>query len=667
MSKSNRHILPLAIAAVCILLFWVFAVYILPGSTIFSRPAANYAEDTPTRQVVPAPGDTYEAAFRMPFERLFSITTEWDKDSLLTSSRIDMTLELISNGTVIHSQKIVTPNENFTLPKNTKLERSAVCTFRITVNNNDGGAILLLPADGETPMLTFNGNNYGAGTKSFFTIFLLLSSGIALFAVYYHGKNKDAFSTTVDLFDKVIIGIVVLESLLMISQYFDLFCIARSSDMILSSNKPINRFYDYLYDASVYDEASDFRMLHNYSPLLYLLMALLELPFKLLMPNAEPDFRYGRFSMMLNLIILLLLLLGAYLIGKLMDKYACSAKQKTFTILLYFTSSFIIYSVTGFGQLDIIYVCIFLWALQYYGKGNNRIFSLIISIGIAFKTLPIIAFIPLILLYNKKIRDIVINLGIALGFPALMYIIFCMGTKYGVIQDIVSLDYPFAEYLMGVKGTYLSLFVIAYALICLICYFVNISEAPRRDVLLYSGLVILSVYTAMLSFMTTWHPQWLTMYCVILAIVLPFYKNLTNLNLVVIVTECLLLIKNLIKGPDIKMLSNGLLTGSMYYSGTTFARMMSNISPYVGTVVTSIYVGTSFFLLFYLIRHIPCEKNLAQAPSEKNPAVASSEKKTVPAPAAEISDTLPMTEILLRLVPFQCVLLFFVWCYCFIG
>ncbi|MBO4928261.1 MAG: hypothetical protein J5379_08450 [Clostridiales bacterium] len=647
MSKSKRLTLTMAIMAVCLIVFWAVAVYLFPGASIFSRPVANYNSRSETQYIVPAKGNVYEDSFYLPFERLFSIEMQWEEMNLIEAPLIDFDMQLLSNGQVVYSKKIQTPNESFSIPKGLRLEKDAAFTFRIVVNSNDYGASMLSHKASAAPCLTFNGDNYGAGA-TFFTVFWFLSGLVAMVTIFVHESAKDPLAPMLDQFDKLVIGLVALESILMISFFFDHFCIARTGDMILSSDKPFHRFYDYLYDASIIDEPSEYRMLHNYSPLLYIVAAILSLPARL-MPGADPTTRYGTTAMFIKLVVFLLWLLAAHLLNGLLKNAKCSDAQRKTTVLLFFTSSYILYAVPGFGQLDIIYFCIFLYALRYYGLGNNRIFALVMSVGIAFKAFPIMACIPLILLYNKKVKDILINLLISLSIPGLLYGIFCLGTRYGILLDIANREFPFSNYLMGVSVDKISFFVFAYTAICVVAYFVDISGKDQRTTLMYGTLVILAVYTDMLVFMT-WHPQWMTMYAISLAILLPFYTKFKSLHLAAFALETLLLIKVAIVELGTHVLSYGILTMStINVSGTYLREVANNISPHADRVVTSMCAGVAVCLLVYMIVKNPDRCKSTEGALQTEP------------------QTLSRLEFLARLVPFQCLLLLYVWCYCFTG
>ena len=186
--RSKSPVITLTLIMGCILLCWLFAVTYLPDSTLFQRPASNFTADT-AGYIVPEAGVVFEEQFTMPYDRLFSININWDKADLTASTPIDADLHLLCGDQVVCSKKIVTPNDIFTIPKNTQISKGTEYTFRLVINRNDGEAKLMVPAEAKgtsAPAMSINGNNYGAGA-SFFTnspqmIFPASSSGLLSFA-----------------------------------------------------------------------------------------------------------------------------------------------------------------------------------------------------------------------------------------------------------------------------------------------------------------------------------------------------------------------------------------------------------------------------------------------------------------------------------------------------
>ncbi len=280
-------------------------------------------------------------------------------------------------------------------------------------------------------------------------------------------------------------------------------------------------FYTYCYDkinsgAYVETYGSTVRGLYpNYNYLIYLFVGLVNLPVVLISKLCGME-SYNEIAAItwLSAILMALCILGAILLYKLAKEMGMKENQARWAGMLFVTSIILLFGTVGYSQLDIIIVDVVLWALLYYQRDKMYTFSLIMSLAIMLKSMPLMIFIPLILLVEKRPLHIIKHLLIALCGTILFKIIVHFDSAYKIIEEIYKQDYFFVDrfFTSGITVGFasISLFTLGYIILCIYCFDYKKTEERWK----YIIVVPVVVYTLFACFIM-WHPNWL-------AIITPF-------------------------------------------------------------------------------------------------------------------------------------------------
>jgi len=182
-------------------------------------------------------------------------------------------------------------------------------------------------------------------------------------------------------------------------------------------------------------------------------------------------------------------------------------KFNNFYFALLATSPFFIYSLFIFSQYDILPLLFIIFGLFYFSKNDIYKASLFFGFSITFKYFGAIAFIPLLLIYEKSIPKLVINLAIFI-------------TPYGIERFIYSnspgfvasvLNYPIANTKLfyptipTIGSDKIHIFIFIYVVICALAYFK--SSANLAEKFRYGNYFAFAAISSVFM-LIDWHPQW---------------------------------------------------------------------------------------------------------------------------------------------------------------
>ncbi|MDR2447189.1 MAG: hypothetical protein LBD58_07865 [Treponema sp.] len=173
-------------------------------------------------------------------------------------------------------------------------------------------------------------------------------------------------------------------------------------------------------------------------------------------------------------------------------------------VFLFFTSAYFFVPVLVIVQYDIICLFFILAGFYFYLKNNGKLFLLFFAIATPLKFFPILVFIPLVLLKEKKILRIVINCGLALSPLAALRILF-PGHSSIPVEDSTFLRLTTSALKLFSVGPSLPVFLIIYALVCAYCYFKTPAPEDKNKI---SSYVCLFIYLT-LSMSIAFHPYWI--------------------------------------------------------------------------------------------------------------------------------------------------------------
>ena len=265
------------------------------------------------------------------------------------------------------------------------------------------------------------------------------------------------------------------------------------------------------------------------------------------------------------------------------------------------------------GQIDIIYVIIMLWAMPFYFSGKYKTFSFVMAFALAIKLLPFMVFFPLILLTNKKIKDIAVNSAICLSVTVFFKLVFDRGIGSEAISGHITDRYSYLDKLFDNRlGMSMSLFVLAYVAICIYCYLKDLDTSDKKMLLFYSMLVMFSVYGFFTAFID-WHSQWLVPLILSFAYLVPFIAKKNRVLIVECVLEALIILVSDSVCGTAYMIDNGLLALPEYeYQGISITEAMKNITPFAPEMLITLQAAGVIGLIVYFAKENPFRKEHAQ-------------------------------------------------------
>jgi hypothetical protein len=311
-----------------------------------------------------------------------------------------------------------------------------------------------------------------------------------------------------------VLYVLALAGCYILFQQTDLFHTSSSSYAYLNGH--IADYYDYNSKIIVGDDPF-------YLPLIYVIFAIWNIPLKFL--GLMHDVAAGGVTLTVpelawtKLLIVVFYFATAhvmFLIGRSLSGQPQRAKS---IAVIFATSPIAVFGVLIFGQYDIIGVFFTMVGFYFYIKRDYWKFSLFFSLAISLKMFPLVAFLPLLLLVEKRILHIVKYGAVALTATALQIILYYPSTAFR--NDFFSVASGRMSILAELNLSPVNSSPYLITLLTVICIYAYIKEVDL-EAEQYRTAINLSLLSYAVLFSTVfWHPQWLLM-------IVPYFA-LTNL------------------------------------------------------------------------------------------------------------------------------------------
>ena len=588
-----------------------FAVLVLVGAALMtfvpklSLWSRTYNNEL-ARYVSLAPGQSLDVEFDSPCEVINSISIDIKgvESGGEPIGLIDVDLVLESHdGTPLftgHIQSLY--EENFDVGGLSTTGQGPF-TLTFTFNSAEAGIenILVGVTDDGNLAYTVKGINCGAPTKSMFlTVYILFSVLVLVFA-YYTTQNDSKISAMIE---KLLFVTGVIFAIIFVNQLYDLFMTAKCGLNLIDSIKQgrLLDYYDIAYSKELDNGSSSMFFGYNYNIFIALPAAVLMLPFSFFVDDIYYNV-FGEFvTLYMKVVVALMVVWSIKLTQKLGETCGMPEEYNRSVKIIYAFSPFMLYISILFGQIDIMYVILMLIALPFYYQGRYKMFSLIMAFSVVMKLIPFMAFIPLILLVNKRIRDIALNTLICISVKLGTLLLFENGTGYSAIMNLMSDWHGFINKLIADKAGGHSLFVIAFAGICIYCYMKEVDTGDKKNLLYHSMLVIFAVYASFAAFVD-WHPQWLIPLVLSAAFLIPMCSKKFEVLLLFSVLEVLMILGGEGKLNTIFMIQNGLIAPGYYYDGISISGILTNISPVIPSIIDSLIIVIAAAVICIIVKH----------------------------------------------------------------
>jgi hypothetical protein len=299
---------------------------------------------------------------------------------------------------------------------------------------------------------------------------------------------------------------MIMTSCFLLFQQLDLYHTIGSSYTYL--NRHFLDFYD--VNKTAFDK-------NDYLPLLYAILALWSLPLKLLgltkeITNHSDILQISSIEIIWSKLLLVFFFFAtAIMIHKAALVITGGAKDRAkLTACLFATAPIAVFAVFLFGQYDIIGLLFTVTGFYYYLRKDLTRFAWFFSLAISFKYFPLIIFIPLLLLAEKRFVQLAklasISLLVSLAQVALYW-----GSPY--FRETIFF-HPLLKIHQATGSSLTPYFILIYAGICLYAFIKKPNSDDERYRL--AVFVPIGVYGTMFATIV-WNPQWLI-------IAIPFFS-----------------------------------------------------------------------------------------------------------------------------------------------
>lgn len=608
MRLSNREKKLVSVIVAIIVLIGIFFVMVLiaPNLTIWSIPKTyNESENA-------IPIDTvkeYVQDFEMPFNKLSSIEIPLESGDSGYLVSIDAKIELFDDsGALIVQKNITSVFDSSCSFKYLSVNKGEVYTLKLTVNSvGDGTGVsdapLIKVSDDGKMMFNIMGLTGSSSNKTVFAVVYFIISMLVVAFVVLIDQEKIG---DCKLADALFVGVTIIMGMILICQFNDLYDISITALKMLDSFKHGNVFgyNDYMYFNSLKNQSvlQSFACDYNFIPIFICSIFLLPV---YLIYGSNITYSHGGYAVVFDLLFAILVcVLLAYAFLKRIVK-ACGQDDRYLSNVraLFISSSMLLYMTIGFGQIDIFYLLMIIIALPFYYRKKYPVFSIIMSIAIAMKTLPIMIFIPLILLANKKVKDIILNLVIGLFFPVITKVLFEGNVGHQMLVASSKENYGYIDRISASTIGQLSLYIFAYAIICILAYMSKTDTDDKKNMLYRSMLIIFVTYSCFAAFVD-WHQQWLIPLTLAFSFLLPFHKNQKEILLLDVFAEIFFILTTNTAGVSTYMINYGIIPhlADQKYAGTSMKYLLGRLSSMAVPAVRAIFIAILAYLSWHFFR-----------------------------------------------------------------
>lgn len=265
-------------------------------------------------------------------------------------------------------------------------------------------------------------------------------------------------------------------------------------------------FFDfYEYNAEVFRG-------NNYMISTYIMFAIWNIPLELLKIIEVPslDVPCG-VILWYKLLPTCVFVFSAYIMFRLGQLMGLDKQRAKILSYLFLSTPIAFYSQFIFGQYDVFTVLFMLLAICFFyrevGKHNMIMFSIMFGMAGTFKYHALLFFVPLLLLKEKKLWNIVKNLMMAVLPIIVINLPYISSPKFqNGVGGFGALDYVFSasvEYFFGE----IYLIPVLWIVVCVFAYMKG--ELINKKELIQWSIFICNLVVALIFGFTFWHPQWL--------------------------------------------------------------------------------------------------------------------------------------------------------------
>lgn len=262
---------------------------------------------------------------------------------------------------------------------------------------------------------------------------------------------------------------------------------------------------------------------NNYLMSTYALMGLWQyIPFKFM--NYDPVGAIANGMVLwLKAEMLLFGALTGLTIKKIVEEMGYDRWTGNISAFFWFTTPFAVFSLLIFSQMDIFTLFFMMLGFLYYIRGRLLLFSLLFGISITFKYFPIVAFLPLLALVEKRLLRIAGYLVVFI-LPAALEVYLYKDSA--MFQEVFFWGSAASGKLFNatISGTLIHVYPLLWGLTAALAYWLDVKD--RRDAFHYWALYLPLLAFIPVFMLIDWYPQWFMVMTPFLALTTLYQKEI---------------------------------------------------------------------------------------------------------------------------------------------
>jgi Gpi18-like mannosyltransferase len=359
-----------------------------------------------------------------------------------------------------------------------------------------------------------------------------------------------------------------------------------------------------------------------YLPLIYIIFAIWNIPLKLFGLTHDVSISGITLSIVelawTKLLIVIFYFATAFVIFLIGKSISGQSQKAKILAVIFATTPIAIFGALIFGQYDIIGVFFTMLGFYFYIKHDYFRFSLFFSLAISLKMFPLVVFLPLLLLVEKRIVHIIKYVVLALAATFVQIVIYfnnasfrnsffsVAGGRISSLQEFNLSPVNSSPYLI--------------ILITIICIYAYIKEVDL-DSEQYKTAVNISLLSYAVLFSTVfWHPQWLLMIVPFFALSYLFVKDASKSYLIDIAgmfSFIYIVVNQWENNVDVSMLSNGILRPYFTYIPLSGRQLFLPQFSYIFMGIFFVYLFSPLLIQFFQTTNIR-KQNVVEAINTSN-------------------------------------------------
>ncbi len=208
-------------------------------------------------------------------------------------------------------------------------------------------------------------------------------------------------------------------------------------------------------------------------------------------------------------ILILFLYLSSRVIKNICEEIGIKKSNIKWAILIFVSSPIVFSSLFILSQYDIITIYFMLLGILAYTRKDENKFLFWFAVAIPMKLFALFVFIPLLLLEEKRVLNIITkfltSLSLLVGFRLVATMMPYYSESTSGFHNYMT-DKLLNSSVLKINSGYASLFIVAYVIICVFCYMKQLkSKDDFNKYAIYIPFVVFSAFFTFVNF----HPYWI--------------------------------------------------------------------------------------------------------------------------------------------------------------